>query len=141
MDRPPDPMRSQPPDATREDVDVLVEQLLERGESSREVLDELCARHPEHAEVLRRRVRVLQDAGLLDATATVEPFVPEILGDFRLIERLGAGGMGVVYRATQRSLNREVALKLVQPDLLFFQGGRERFRREVETVAAMSHPG
>src|SRR5690606_32092732 len=68
------------------------------------------------------------------------PF-PERLGDFRLLERLGGGGMGVVYRAEQVSLRREVALKLVRPDQLYFPGTRERFRREVAIVAGLSHPG
>ena len=67
--------------------------------------------------------------------------VPERLGDFELGERLGQGGMGVVYRARQLSLEREVALKLVRPEQLWFGGARERFRREVATVARLAHPG
>jgi serine/threonine protein kinase/tetratricopeptide (TPR) repeat protein len=66
---------------------------------------------------------------------------PERLGDFKLVRRLGAGGMGLVFLAEQLSLKREVALKLVRPELLVFEGARERFRREVDAVASLRHPG
>src|SRR6185369_10666311 len=56
-------------------------------------------------------------------------------------KKLGEGGMGVVYLAEQCSLKRQVALKLVRPEQLYFPGARERFRREVEAVARLSHPG
>src|SRR5262245_7715745 len=65
---------------------------------------------------------------------------PERLGEFRLVRRLGSGGMGVVYEAEQESLGRRVALKVVRPELLYFEGARERFRREIEAVARLSHP-
>ncbi len=67
--------------------------------------------------------------------------IPERLGDFRLLERLGAGGMDVVYRARQESLQRDVALKLILPEHLWFIEARERFRREVEAAARLRHPG
>ncbi|MFQ5505714.1 MAG: protein kinase [Planctomycetota bacterium] len=58
----------------------------------------------------------------------------------QLVEKLGGGGMGVVYRAVQTSLGRSVALKLVRPELLYFDGARDRFRREVEAAARLRHP-
>ena len=67
--------------------------------------------------------------------------VPERLGPFRLGELLGGGGMGVVYRATEDELDREGALKIIRPEHLYFPGARERFRREVETIAGLQHPG
>ena len=104
--------------------------------------DEACREHPEHAEVIRRRLLKVQ---LMDAARPVglelDQDFPEQLGDFDLLERLGGGGMGVVYRARQRSLGREVALKLIRPEHLFFSGARDRFRREVEAVAQLQHPG
>src|SRR6185503_20301835 len=66
--------------------------------------------------------------------------IPSQLGEFRLIERIGGGGMGVVYRAEQTSLGREVALKLVRPEQLYFPSIRERFQREAEAVARLAHP-
>ena len=100
-------------------------------------VEEVCRRHPERAGALRSRMRTLVGTGLLETDADV----PERLGDFRLLHRLGAGGMGVVYAARQESLDRDVALKLVRPDQLFFPEARERFRREVAVVARLQHPG
>ena len=66
---------------------------------------------------------------------------PERLGEFRLVRRLGGGGMGVVYEAVQESLGRTVALKLIRPEHLYFARSRERFRRETDAVARLAHPG
>lgn len=57
------------------------------------------------------------------------------------MEKLGQGGMGVVYRAEELSLGRHVALKVLRPELLHFGGSRDRFRREVEIVARLRHDG
>jgi len=61
------------------------------------------------------------------------------VGDFRIERRLGGGGMGIVYLATQVSLDRPVALKVLGPAL-----GREtdiaRFQREAQAVARLNHP-
>ena len=51
-----------------------------------------------------------------------------------MLRKLAAGGMGVVYLAEQTSLKRQVALKVVRPELLLSASARERFQREVETV-------
>lgn len=64
----------------------------------------------------------------------------ERLGEFRLIRRLGHGGMGVVYLAEQESLQRLVAIKLLRPELTGSPEAEVRFRREVKAVAQLSHP-
>lgn len=63
----------------------------------------------------------------------------EIDGRYRLDSILGGGGMGVVFRTTQRNLNREVAIKLLK---LEDRGTRrlERFRREIDIIAQLTHP-
>ena len=53
---------------------------------------------------------------------------------------IGRGGSGIVYRATDRRLKRSVALKILPPDLAFRSDTRERFMREAETAARLSHP-
>jgi serine/threonine protein kinase len=98
-------------------------------------------RHPDSSTPeLRSRIAALEAAGLVAGSAAPDSF-PETLGDFRLLERLGGGGMGVVFRAEQRSLGRVVALKLIRPEQLYFPRARERFRREIEAVARLAHPG
>ena len=108
------------------------------GDRARAIEDEI-ARLPEIADELRARLEVLRAFGFGLPGST--PDFPEQLGDFRLIERLGGGGMGVVFRAEQTSLKREVALKLIRPEQLYFAGSRERFRREVDAVARLQHSG
>jgi tRNA A-37 threonylcarbamoyl transferase component Bud32 len=62
------------------------------------------------------------------------------LGDYVLLEKLGQGGMGVVYKARQSSLNRIVALKMIKADMAADDRSVRRFRTEIEAVAALDHP-
>lgn len=62
------------------------------------------------------------------------------LGSYRLVAKLGAGGMGEVWRAEHRLLARQAAIKLIRPEVLHAEGVaeiRERFRREAQTLASM----
>ena len=66
---------------------------------------------------------------------------PRTVAHFDVLGRLGAGGMGVVYRARDRILGREVALKLVRPEHAGDAQARQRFLREARAAAILSHPG
>jgi WD40 repeat protein len=61
-------------------------------------------------------------------------------GDYTLLARLGQGGMGIVYRAHQHSLDREVAIKLLAAGPWASPGFIERFRQEAQSAARMQHP-
>jgi serine/threonine protein kinase len=64
----------------------------------------------------------------------------EIAGRYRMLAKLGEGGMGTVFRAEQISLKRTVAVKLLRPDVLGNQLVLRRFNAEAEVVARLSHP-
>jgi serine/threonine protein kinase len=62
------------------------------------------------------------------------------LGSFRIVEKLGAGGMGIVYKAVDLKLDRLCALKILRPEILDSPGRRMRFLQEARTASALNHP-
>jgi len=59
---------------------------------------------------------------------------------YRIVEKIGAGGMGVVYRAHDEQLDRDVAIKVLPPGTLSDENARRRFRREAMALARLNHP-
>src|SRR5215468_9943717 len=80
--------------------------------------------------------------GLATASASRPPaWVPgSTFGHYRIIEHLGAGGMGEVFRARDTRLDRDVALKTLTPDLSHDGLYLERLRREARSLASVNHP-
>lgn len=68
-----------------------------------------------------------------------DPRIGTVIDGHRIEERLGEGGMGVVYRAQHLLLKREVALKVIRPELSHDADFRQRFRSEMEIAAAIEH--
>jgi len=117
---------------------------------------ELLDRHPDHADALRaffadldRMDRVaspLRMAGGLGGTSAVGPndhiaiATVRYFGDYELAEEVARGGMGVIYKARQVSLNRIVALKMILKGVLATPIDVARFRAEAESAAALDHP-
>ncbi|HEX4952283.1 MAG TPA: protein kinase [Thermoanaerobaculia bacterium] len=64
----------------------------------------------------------------------------ERIGPYRLLGKLGMGGMGEVYRALDERLEREVAIKVIRPESAGDPRARRRFRREARAAASLSHP-
>lgn len=76
-----------------------------------------------------------------DSMALVPVALPRLLGGrYRLDRRLGRGGMGTVYEASDTTLERCVAVKVIRDDLLGSAEAAERFRREARAAAAFTHP-
>src|SRR5258706_8534720 len=72
--------------------------------------------------------------------SAVQDLAGKRIGNYDVKERLGAGGMAVVYRAVQQPLGREVALKALTPSLVEDQGFLQRFELEAKTLARLDHP-
>src|SRR5215216_11642 len=74
------------------------------------------------------------------ADTTADPHLGRVVAGYRIEERIGRGGMGVVYRAEHLNLRRRAAIKIIAPDLAEASGFRERFNREARIAAALQHP-
>ncbi len=74
------------------------------------------------------------------ASKPTEESIPERLGNFKILKKLGQGGMGAVYLAHQENLDRKVALKVMAPQVASRPGFVERFYREARSMAKLDHP-
>jgi serine/threonine protein kinase/tetratricopeptide (TPR) repeat protein len=66
--------------------------------------------------------------------------IGQLLSHYRIVEQIGAGGMGVVYRAHDEQLDRDVAIKVLPPGSLADEVARKRFRKEALSLARLNHP-
>lgn len=132
---------------------LLLAELTDRVQKGSHVeLEGECQRHPDFAKDLRDlwgAVMIAQAAGsgsIADTMPAHTDFpsgtltLPARFGDYELVQELGRGGMGVVYRAKQWSLGREVALKMVLRGNLASQADLDRFQAEAQAAAKLDHP-
>ncbi len=122
----------------------LVEELRKHQVLDEEQLARVDAElHPQHsdakalaAEMCRRDLLTYYQAEQLLAGRAAEL----VLGKYRLLDRLGSGGMGQVFRAYHRILQSVRAVKIIHPDCLTSREAIQRFFREARAVAALKHP-
>jgi serine/threonine-protein kinase len=116
-------------------------------------LDAVAAAHPDLAGELRELWATAQFADAFaprSAPRVTEPhspppaptaaLLPRTFGDYDLLEEIGHGGMGIVYKARQKSLQRTVALKMILRGELARPEDRARFQAEAEAAAQLHHP-
>jgi len=134
-------------DSTESSGSILfdfADQLLSDLESDKlRPLAHYLARFPGHEEKVAREYIALT-SGVTETPARERPGDRRLerIGPYRLVEVLGRGGQGVVYRAVDARLDRTVALKVLTiPVASVSQGRRTRFRREAEILARLDHPG
>jgi pentatricopeptide repeat protein len=71
--------------------------------------------------------------------AGLDPFIGQMLGHYRIVEKIGAGGMGEVYRAQDEHLDREVAIKFVRPQTNLDEHARKLLHKEALTLSKLNH--
>jgi serine/threonine-protein kinase len=139
-----------------EDRDALLaamfEQVIAEFQAGRQPRVEIiAASHPDLIDELRElaSAAIVADVVALNtstvashprrATDDAAADLPRRFGDYELLAELGRGGMGVVFRARQISLGREVALKMILDGRLASRSDRSRFRAEAEAAARLQH--
>ena len=103
----------------------------------RKAVDALLARQPHAASFLEAPAWQSVAAALAEPST---PIVGRVIGSFEVLSHLGSGGMGEVYRARDRRLGRDVALKFLTPASAPDAEARERLRREALAASALNHP-
>ncbi|MCA8949260.1 MAG: protein kinase [Planctomycetes bacterium] len=130
-----------------DDIAAVLFDRLHRAGPGGAAIDDLCALHPEYEAALRAHAAHCAE---LPADVRIEPTPkptqPRLepgaaIGPYQLREQLGRGGMGVVWRAHDPRLGRDVALKLMAGEFANQPSAARRFLREARAVAGLEHPG
>ena len=130
----------------------MIDEMLQAARSQeRPDIDAMIAEHPDWEDELRElwaTVQVTEDvASFADleeqspqTTSALGAALPESVGNYQIIEEIGRGGMGVVYKAHQKGLQRLVALKMINHPELASAEDFERFRQEAASAAQTNVP-
>ncbi|MDO4584174.1 MAG: protein kinase [Planctomycetia bacterium] len=133
-------------------LEDLIELFLEQYRCGKTDMEAFLAQHPEEEDALRELLPLLLEMEAWGSPPKREreisrdwngkssalPDLPNT--DYRLLKKIGQGGMGEVFEALQRSLNRKVAVKLLSPHLVSDARQREQFEQEARLIAMLHHP-
>jgi tRNA A-37 threonylcarbamoyl transferase component Bud32 len=128
--------------------DILAEYMLRADRGDAVDREQFIAQYPDFSDRLQA---YFADASAIAAFVVesspdkvappIRPLLAgQIIGDYELLEKIGEGGMGVVFKARQQSLSRIVAVKMISSKILSSPLSRERFFREAKAAANLQHP-
>lgn len=147
----------QQPDESSSELDRILLEYFRRIDADEEIDQEkFLAEHPEHADALADFLSAEQQfqpeltgspqdtptllSESVEASGMETRLVLRYFGDYELLEEIARGGMGIVYKARQTSLNRIVAVKMILAGQLARESDVQRFRAEAEAAAKLQHP-
>ena len=129
------------------EVDLAIGELVKHGVLHKDEIDSAFEKYPE-AESIDDRDALgdfLEQIGLITAFQAGELRNKRIadlaMANYLILDRLGEGGMGTVFRARHKRMRRIVALKVLNPEIQENPDHLQRFQREIETLARLNHPG
>lgn len=126
--------------------DELYEYALSQGKEYAELKPHiescpLCQKaHQEILDLEKKLFNTLPSSSIHEPTAKVNPTRSLTIGGYHLLEELGQGGMGKVYKAKDPKLDRLVALKVIKQELSSNLDFKKRFEREAKIIAQLNHP-
>src|SRR5215469_14262568 len=126
-------------------VDKIFHDLIDQTPEQRaSFLERVCGSDVSLKEEVEQLIRAYERSGsFLDSPAPVPDsgsWVGRTLGSFEVQALIGSGGMGEVYRARDSKLKRDVAIKVLPPDLVRDAERIARFQREAEVLGSLNHP-
>ncbi|HTM22082.1 MAG TPA: serine/threonine-protein kinase, partial [Kofleriaceae bacterium] len=122
------------------DETKVIRDLVERGLITKELGDQALSRANPDASAIDLLVKEGYLTRHVVETLLADAQEPTVIGDFKILGRLGQGGMATVYKAVQRRMHREVALKVIDPRFAINKDFCERFIREARVAGQINHP-
>ena len=122
-------------------IEDIVEDFIDLYRSGKAVsIESFAAAYPEHCAELMELLPLVADMEKLNVSWDADN-LPELNDcDFRLLKKIGCGGMGSIYEAEQISLQRRVAIKVLSPRLFDDENQRAQFVNEAKLIAQLHHP-
>ena len=129
------------------EVELAIGELVKHGVIHKDEIDSALEKNPESAGLDDRDALgdFLEQIGLITAFQAGElrnqRVADLVMDNYLILDRLGEGGMGTVFRARHKRMRRIVAIKVLNPEIQENPDHLQRFQREIETLARLNHPG
>ena len=129
------------------EVELAISELVKHGVIHKDEIDSALEKYPESAGIDDRDALgdFLEQIGLITAYQAGElrnqRIADLVMDNYLILDRLGEGGMGTVFRARHKRMRRIVAIKVLNPEIQENADHLQRFQREIETLARLNHQG